>query len=114
MPPRWPHKPDRRDPAFRRLEDFINFALHAAIYLAVNSGLWFFQLLKHPWENLSLVSGVWLLGLLGHGSYVFILADYRRIEAAALGTWQEELEAEAEAEAEAIAGSSPPIVGDET
>lgn len=112
MPPRWPRKPDRRDPAFRRLEDFINFALHAAIYLAINSGLWFFQLLKHPWDNLSLVSGVWLLGLLGHGSYVFILADYRRIEAAALGTWQEDLEAEDAAEADPTEATLEPLTKD--
>jgi hypothetical protein len=90
MPPRWPRKPDRNDPAFRRVEDFINFALHTAIFLAVNSGLWFFQLLKHPWENLSLVTSVWLMGLVSHGIYIFILADYRRIEAAAQGTWRED------------------------
>ncbi|WP_017712382.1 2TM domain-containing protein [Prochlorothrix hollandica] len=107
MPPRWPRTPDRNDPAFRRLEDFINFALHAAIYLAVNSGLWFFQLLNHPWDNLSIVSGVWLLGLVSHGCYVFILADYRRIEAAAQGNWQQELATELEEDATVTPDEAP-------
>jgi hypothetical protein len=58
------------------LEDRINFALHVALFLAVNSGLWFFQLMLHPWERVSVVTGLWLAGLVGHGLYVFKLADY--------------------------------------
>ncbi len=37
MPPRWPRKPDRKDPAYRRLEDRINFAVHVALFAAINS-----------------------------------------------------------------------------
>ena len=41
MPPRWPREPDRRDPAYRKLDDRMNFAFHVALSLAINSGLWF-------------------------------------------------------------------------
>ena len=43
MPPRWPREPDRRDPAFRKLEDRINFAFHVALFACINSGSWFFR-----------------------------------------------------------------------
>jgi len=43
MPPRWPREPDRNDPAYRRLDDRMNFAVHVAIFAASNSGLWFFH-----------------------------------------------------------------------
>lgn len=76
MPPRWPRKPDRNDPAYRRLEDRINFALHVATFLAINSTLWFFQLLLHPWERVVVFTGIWLTALVGHGLYVFAIADY--------------------------------------
>lgn len=76
MPPRWPREPDRNDPAFRRLEDRINFAVHVAGFSAVNSGLWFFQILSHPWTRLPWVTGIWLLALVSHGLYVFAIADY--------------------------------------
>lgn len=76
MPPRWPRKPDRADPDYRKLDDRMNFALHVAIFLAFNSGLWFFQFLKHPWENLGGVTIAWGVALLSHGIYIFNLADY--------------------------------------
>ena len=38
MPPRWPRKPDRCDPAYRRLDDRMNFAMHVAIFAVINSG----------------------------------------------------------------------------
>jgi hypothetical protein len=46
MPPRWPRKPDRSDPAFRQLDDRMNFAVHVAGFLAINSGLWFVHNLR--------------------------------------------------------------------
>ncbi len=76
MPPRWPRKPDRADLEFRRLEDIMNFAVHVALFAAVNSGLWFFQNLSHPWQHLSWVSGGWALALAAHGLYVFAIANY--------------------------------------
>ncbi len=76
MPPRWPREPDRNDPAFRRVEDKINFAVHVAFFSAVNSVLWFFQVLSHPWMRLPWLTGIWLVGLVAHALYVFAIADY--------------------------------------
>lgn len=76
MPPRWPRKPDRNDPDYRRLDDRMNFALHVAIFTAVNSCLWFLQNLSLVWERLPWVSGAWAIALVGHGLYVLALADY--------------------------------------
>ena len=77
MPPRWPRKPDRRDPAYRRLEDRINFAVHVALFAAVNSGLWFFHTLNPAWVTWAAwVTLPWLVVLLGHGIFVIAIADY--------------------------------------
>ena len=77
MPPRWPRKPDRKDPAYRRLADRINFAVHVAIFAAINSGLWFFHTLDSdwlPWVGWFTLS--WLAILVGHAVYIFAIADY--------------------------------------
>ncbi|NEQ52788.1 MAG: 2TM domain-containing protein [Leptolyngbya sp. SIO3F4] len=77
MPPKWPRKPDRADPAYRKLEDRINFAVHVAAFTAFNSGLWFFHgfmpgtLLWLPKLTLP-----WLLVLATHGGWVFAIANY--------------------------------------
>lgn len=74
MPPKWPRKPDRADPAYRKLEDRINFAVHVAAFTAFNSGLWFFHgfmpgtllwlpKLTLPWLGLLSVHGVWLFAI---------------------------------------------------
>jgi hypothetical protein len=77
MPPRWPRKPDRRDPAYRRLEDRMNFALHVAIFAATNSGLWFAHQIHTGWVPwVGLFTPLWLAGLAGHGIYIFAIADY--------------------------------------
>lgn len=77
MPPRWPRKPDRNDPAFRRLDDRMNFAVHVAVFLAINSGLWFVHNLnKADWSWLTPLSGIWLGGLLLHLLYIAVIADY--------------------------------------
>lgn len=77
MPPRWPRKPDRRDPDYRKLEDRINFAVHVAAFLMVNSGLWFFHnLYQADWPWLVVFSGVWGGVLLIHLSYIAAIADY--------------------------------------
>lgn len=77
MPPRWPRKPDRTDPAYRRLDDRMNFAFHVALFGACNSGLWFFQNLQDAtWPWATWVTGAWALVLLTHGVYVFAIADY--------------------------------------
>jgi hypothetical protein len=84
MPPRWPRKPDRNDPDYRRLDDRMNFATHVAIFAAINSGLWFFRVLEAtseletpgglaatPW-----VTEIWALVLFAHALFVFAIAKY--------------------------------------
>jgi hypothetical protein len=78
MPPRWPRKPDRADPDFRRLDDRMNFAVHVAVFATLISGLWFFQIMSQRWEHLDTVSLIWAVALLSHGLYVFAIADYNR------------------------------------
>jgi 2TM domain len=83
MPPRWPREPDRSDPAFRKLEDRINFAFHVALFSCINSGSWFFRVLKDAeWPWTIWLTGVWVAVLLMHGIYIFGLADYSPVEAA--------------------------------
>lgn len=77
MPPRWPRQPDRQDSAFRRLDDRMNFAVHVAIFAAINSGLWFFRLVQaQQWPWTLWVTSAWILVLLAHGIYIFAIADY--------------------------------------
>jgi len=77
MPPKWPRKPDRNDPAYRKLGDRINFAVHVAAVLAVNSILWFLHELRPGtllWANTFTLIWVGALGL--HAIYVFAIAAY--------------------------------------
>ncbi|MFQ4145864.1 hypothetical protein [Chlorogloeopsis sp. ULAP02] len=77
MPPRWPRQPDRNDPAYRKLDDRMNFAVHVAIFAASNSGLWFFHnFLKANWEWLPWLTTVWLVILLTHLIYIAAIANY--------------------------------------
>lgn len=77
MPPRWPRKPDRNDPAYRRLDDRMNFAMHVAIFAACNSGLWFFHNLQNAtWPWAKWVTGIWATVILIHMIYIFGVADY--------------------------------------
>jgi hypothetical protein len=77
MPPRWPRKPDRKDPAYRKLDDRMNFAVHVAVFALCNSGLWFFHNLNSiSWDWLPLLTAGWLLVLLVHLIYISGIADY--------------------------------------
>ncbi len=77
MPPRWPRQPDRRDPAYRRLADRMNFAVHVAAFAAINSTCWFFRLLQtEAWPWTLWLTGGWAAILLAHGVYIFKVADY--------------------------------------
>ncbi|HHP7229485.1 MAG TPA: 2TM domain-containing protein [Xenococcaceae cyanobacterium] len=81
MPPRWPRQPDRKDPAYRRLDDRMNFAVHVAIFAAVNSGLWFVDTIKlAEWSWLIWVTGIWGGVLLLHLVYILAIADYSGIK----------------------------------
>jgi ATP/ADP translocase len=77
MPPKWPRKPDRNDPDYRRLDDRMNFATHVAIFSAINSGLWFVNIVQlHGWTWTTWVTGSWAIALLLHGVYIFAIANY--------------------------------------
>ncbi|NMG19156.1 2TM domain-containing protein [Brasilonema bromeliae] len=77
MPPRWPRKPDRKDPAYRKLDDRMNFAIHVAIFALCNSGLWFFHNLNMiTWEWLPWLTVGWMVVLLGHLIYISAIANY--------------------------------------
>ncbi|MBD2774044.1 2TM domain-containing protein [Iningainema tapete] len=77
MPPRWPRQPDRKDPAYRKLDDRMNFAVHVAFSAAVNSGLWFFHnFLKANWEWLPPLTAGWIVVLLVHLIYISAIANY--------------------------------------
>jgi hypothetical protein len=77
MPPRWPRKPDRNDPAFRRLDDRMTFAVHVAGFAAVNSCLWFIETVQQQSPTWAIgVTGLSAAVLLAHGIYIFALADY--------------------------------------
>lgn len=77
MPPRWPRKPDRNDPEFRKLDDRMNFAIHVAVTATINSGLWFFHnLTAASWEWLPWLTSGWVLVLLVHLIYITAIANY--------------------------------------
>jgi hypothetical protein len=77
MPPRWPRKPDRNDPDFRKLDDRMNFAVHVAVAATINSGLWFFHnLTATTWDWLPLFTSAWVVVLLVHLIYIAAIANY--------------------------------------
>lgn len=77
MPPRWPRKPDRKDPAYRKLDDRMNFAIHVAVFGAIDSGLWFVHIFKNnTWSWLTGFTCVWLAILLLHLIYITAIANY--------------------------------------
>jgi hypothetical protein len=77
MPPRWPRKPDRNDPDYRKLDDRMNFAFHVAVFAACNSGVWFVHNLRAAtWTWTVWFTGVWSGILLLHLIYIALIADY--------------------------------------
>jgi hypothetical protein len=77
MPPRWPRIPTRQDPDFRKLDDRMNFAMHVAVFAAINSGMWFFHnFLNTTWQWLPWVTLSWLGILLSHLVYISAIANY--------------------------------------
>jgi len=85
MPPRWPRQPDRNDPAYRKLDDRMNLAMHVAIFAVTNSGLWFFRILGErtsplgtpdslPWTPL--ITLVWAGLLVAHAMFILTIANY--------------------------------------
>ena len=77
MPPRWPRKPTREDPAYRKLEDRMNFAVHVAVFILINSGTWFFKELNNAnWQWATWLTLGWLTVLGSHLIYISAIADY--------------------------------------
>ena len=70
MPIRWYGPADPADPTYRHFDRVVNLCLHAALFAAINSGLWVVQGLRHPWGHLAWFSLGWALLLLLHGSVV--------------------------------------------
>lgn len=70
MPIRWYGPANPEDPTFRHFERIVNLTLHAALFSAINSGLWVVQELRHPWGHLRGFTLVWLAGLLVHAGVV--------------------------------------------
>jgi hypothetical protein len=72
MPIRWYGPADSDDPTYRHFERIVNLTLHAALFAALNSGLWFLQELRHPWAHLSWLTLGWAAVLVVHGSVVVL------------------------------------------
>jgi hypothetical protein len=73
MPIRWYGPADPTEPTYRHFARIVNLTLHAALFAAINSGLWFIQELRHPWSHLGWLSLAWAGALLVHGSVVVAL-----------------------------------------
>jgi integral membrane sensor domain MASE1 len=79
MPPRWSRIPTRQDPDYRKLDDRMNFAVHVAVFAAINSGIWFVRTLQdQTWNWPVWVTGIWLSVLVAHAVYIFAIADYSK------------------------------------
>ena len=70
MPIRWYGTGDNTDPRYRHFSRIVNFTLHAAAFVAVSSGLWFVQSMRHPWNHLGLFTEIWIAALLVHFTVV--------------------------------------------
>jgi hypothetical protein len=66
MPIRWYGPANPEDPTYRHFERIVNLTLHAALFAALNSGLWVVQELRHPWGHLNWLTLSWLAVLLVH------------------------------------------------
>ena len=64
MPIRWYGSGDPNDPLYKHFSRIVNLTLHAMAFAAVNSGLWFWQQIRHPWGHLNWFTEIWLLGLM--------------------------------------------------
>ncbi len=72
MPIRWYGTSDKSDPTYRHFSRIVNFTIHSMLFAAVNSGLWFFQLIRQPWDHLNFFSEVWLAALVCHLVFVIV------------------------------------------
>ena len=61
MPIRWYGPANPEDPIYRHFNRIVNLTLHAGVFAAVNSWLWFVQGMRHPWTHLAWLTEAWLL-----------------------------------------------------
>jgi hypothetical protein len=55
----------------------MNFAVHVAIFAAINSGIWFVRTVKAAdWSWTLWLTAGWLAVLVGHAIYIFAIANY--------------------------------------
>lgn len=81
MPPRWSRIPTRQDPDYRKLDDRMNFAVHVAVFAAINSGVWFVRTLQaQDWTWSIWLTGAWAFVLVTHAVYIFAIADYSKVD----------------------------------
>ena len=73
MPIRWYGPANPEDPTYRHFSRVVNLIIHIMAFAAVNSGLWFFELIRHKWSHLDSFSEVWLIALLLHLGIVIAL-----------------------------------------
>lgn len=59
MPIRWYGPANPEDPIYRHFSRIVNLTLHAGVFAAINSGLWFVQGMRHPWEHLAWFTDIW-------------------------------------------------------
>ena len=74
MPIRWYGPADKNDPTYCHFERIVNFCLHAGVFAAVNSGIWFLQEMRHPFPpgSLTWVTGLWATLWLGQLIWVIL------------------------------------------
>ena len=66
-------RPNPEEPTYRHFERIVNLTLHAALFSALNSGLWVVQELRHPWAHLNWLTLGWLAVLLVHAGVVIAM-----------------------------------------
>ena len=72
MPIKWYGTGDTTDPVYLHFSRIVNLTIHAMSFSAVNSGLWFFQKIRQPWEHLNWFTEIWLILLIMH--LVFVIS----------------------------------------
>jgi len=72
MPIRWYGTGNAKDPLYLHFSRIVNLTLHAMAFAAVNSTLWFFQQIRHPWEQLHWFTQAWLILVVAHLIFVIL------------------------------------------
>jgi hypothetical protein len=66
MPIRWYGPANPEDPTYRHFNRIVNLVLHAMVFAALNSGLWFVQGMRQPWPHLAWLTEAWAVVLALH------------------------------------------------